>query len=263
MHALGTTKAARKLAVALLLVTGLIMVAFLVVFTLNRATSLHLKDLKTLVDIGGEANLPTWWNASLLFTVCVTALIAAFLPPTAAESRAGHRARRGAWLVVAAAGAYLSLDETAGLHERLAKPVRSSGIDLPTYAWLLPGVALAAVGCLVLVKAARRLPPRIARRLGVALGCYFAGAIGMEAVNGLFSDRWLDLPLLFAAGTTLEESLEMVACILAITALVDHLLDHVSFGPRPDRRPWVAGEPYVAPLAVDEAYARPVTAPRP
>lgn len=259
MDAMATTRVGKRLARALLLLTGLVMTVFVIVFTLNRATSLPLKDLKTFVDIGGEANLPTWWNASLLFTVFLAALVAAFLPATAAEGRSRHRARRGAWLVVAAAGAYLSLDETTALHERLARPVVSSGLDLPTYAWLLPGVVLAAVGCLLLFRASRRLPPPIARRLGLALACYLGGAVGMEFVNGLLSDRWLDLPLVFAAGTTLEETLEMVACVLAITAIVDHLIAALSLehAPLAERRPWTAADDAIAAgLATDHAPHR-------
>lgn len=260
MDALATTTVGKRLGRSLLLVTALVMVAFLTVFTLNRA-GLHLKDLKTFVDIGAEANLPTWWNASLLFTVFLAAVVAAFLPPGQGESGSRYRSRRGAWLVVAAAGAYLSLDETAMLHERLAAPVRSSGIDLPTYAWLLPGVVIAAVGCLVLFRASRRLPVWTARRLGLALACYLSGAVGMEAVNGLFSDRWLDLPLVFAAGTTVEESLEMVACVLAITAIVDHLVERLGLERRApaERPPWVADDvarrrAAAAAAAYDEGY---------
>ncbi len=228
MDFLATTKAGRSLGVALLGVTAAIMAAFVVVFGLNRTTSMHLGDLKTFVDIGGEANLPTWWNASLLFTVFVVAVAAAFLPWLSAESGPRDAGVRGAWLVIAAAGAYLSLDETAGLHERLATPVRSSGLDLPTYAWLVPGAVIAALGCLILFKAARRLPVPVVRRLAVALACYLTGAIGMEGVNGLFSTRGLDMELVFAAGTTLEETLEMVACVLAITAIVDHLVGRLT-----------------------------------
>lgn len=231
MDIVATTRVGKSLSVALLGVTAAVMSAFVIVFGLNRTTSMDLADLKTFVDIGGEANLPTWWNASLLFTMFLVAVVAAFVPALTRETSPRDAATRGAWLVVAAAGAYLSLDETAGLHERLATPVRSSGLHLPTYAWLVPGAVIAAVGCLILVRAARLLPAPVVRRLGVALACYLAGAIGMEAVNGLFSDRLLDWELVFAAGTTLEESLEMIACILAITAIVDHLVVRL-FGPR-------------------------------
>ena len=58
------------------------------------------------------------------------------------------------------------------------------------------------------------------RLLLVALTVHAAGAIGVEAVNRLLRElRWL----YYVTGTTVEEALEMAACILAIGAFVNHL----------------------------------------
>lgn len=223
MKAIACTRAGRALGLVLILTTALVIAAFVVVFALNRVGGADLAGVKTVVDIGGENNVPTWWNGALLFGVAAAAAIVAFAATPTRGERSTALTEQRAWLVIAAAAGYLTLDELAQLHERLNEPVRAAGLDLPTYAWLLPGVVIAAAGALVLARAARLLPPFTARRLGLALAVYLAGAIGMEAVNGLFSGRWLDLELIFAVGTTLEESLEMLACILALTAIVDHL----------------------------------------
>lgn len=220
MAAFATTRAGRAVGRLLTRITALVLAAFLLVFTLNKFGP-ELSGLKQVVDIGGENNLPTWWNGLLLLAVAVAAFRAS------AQRGPGGRPlplpQRRAWLVIAAAAGYLCLDEIVQLHERLNGPVRATGLDLPTYAWLVPGVVIALTGCVVLARAARRLPVFTRRRLGVALACYFLGAIVMEGVNGLFSGRWLDIELVFAAGTTVEEALEMSACILALTAIVDHL----------------------------------------
>ncbi|MGQ0624080.1 MAG: hypothetical protein ACT4PP_05405 [Sporichthyaceae bacterium] len=215
MGALASTAIGRRLCAALIIATAVVLSAFLTVYSLNRL-GVDLAGIKGAVDIGGENNIPTWWNGLLLLSVAVTAI--------AAARRAAEPAQRHAWWVIAAAGGYLTLDELAQLHERLNEPVRSTGISLPTYAWLLPGVVLAGAGAVILVRAGRHLPVFTARRLGLALGVFACGALGMEALNGLVSGRWLDLELLFAAGTTIEESLEMLACVLAVTAIVDHLV---------------------------------------
>lgn len=272
MDVLATTTPARRLGLALNLTTALVMTAFATVYALNRFTDLDLRKIKGAVDIGGENNIPTWWNGLLLLAVAVAAATAAFARTAASGGRPPRRAETWSWLVIAGAAAYLTLDELAQLHERLNEPVRSTGIDLPTYAWLLPGVVIAATGALVLIRAARTLPPRVARRLGIALACYLAGAIGMEAINGLFSGRWLDLELVFAAGTTLEETLEMAACILALTAIVDHLAARptdltgrhraprttatsATNGTSSDSRTALAGSPSVVATASPSAWA--------
>ncbi len=198
-----------RIGLALAAVTVAVIGVFVTVFALHYVVA--VPQLKQFVDIGGEANLPTWWNASMLFMVGIGALTARSLQP----DRAGRRA----WLVVALAAVLLSLDEIASLHERLATPVRAAGIDVPTYAWLVPGVVLALIGGAVLVVVGRALSRPTQHILGVALLLYGAGAVGLEAVNGWLREHNLDL--LFAAGTTVEETLEMTACILAVMGTVN------------------------------------------
>ncbi|MGF9661626.1 hypothetical protein AAIH25_07140 [Arthrobacter crystallopoietes] len=208
---LGRRPAARLVARFLLAVTAAVMTAFVAVFALHYAVP--LEEAKAFVDIGAESNLPTWWNASLLF---LTAVLAA-----AAAVAADPGRPRLAFGVVAAAAAYLSVDETAGLHERLARPMLAAGVETPTYPWLILGTAMGLLGAAVLCLAGRALPREIAPRLALALACYAGGALGVEAING--SLREGGPGILFSAGLMLEEGLEMTACIIAVAAMADHL----------------------------------------
>ncbi len=190
-------------------VTALVMLLFVAVFAANRVTP--LPTLKPLVDIGGEANVPTWWNASLLLTAGIAAIVARW-----DERRPDVRR---AWTLVAAAAIYFSVDEATGLHELLGRPLRTLDLDVPTYNWVLPGLVLALAGTVALVVVGRRLPTSVKGRLAVALGCYLLGAIGVEAFNG-----WVGGGPVFTVGMIVEESLEMGACILAVVAVVDHVV---------------------------------------
>jgi hypothetical protein len=114
----------------------------------------------------------------------------------------------------------LSIDEATALHERLAEPVSAAGIDVPTYAWVVPGAALAIAGSAVLLFAGRQLPSPTAGRLGIALAAYGTAAVGIEAINGWIRDSRGDSPL-FTIGTTIEEAVEMVACAYAVAVIVD------------------------------------------
>jgi hypothetical protein len=168
--------------------------------------------LKAVFDVGGEGNVAAWWNATLLLGVAALALLVMALT--------GRRDRRS-WLALAAAVAVLSLDETISLHERLGEPVgawaKAHAVALPTYAWVLPGAAIAALGIVLFVLWARTLPPGLRYGLLGALALYLTGALAAEAVNGWFKQQGASLRYLL--GTSIEETLEMGACLVAIAVL--------------------------------------------
>lgn len=163
------------------------------------------------LDVNSEANFPMWVNAVLLLGVAILAAAAALLD----EPRS-----RPAWWLIVGAGAYLSMDEAAGVHEQLAYLMEGPG-GVP-FLWLIPGVVLAAVGATTLVMVGRRLPRRPGLRLAGALGLYLGAAIGVEVVNAA---QWLSSGESqgYQLGTFLEEGLEMVACVLAIGIIAGHL----------------------------------------
>lgn len=182
----------------------------------------RITSLKAVFDVGGEGNVAAWWNATLLLGVAALALLAMAL--TGSRTRTS----RWSWLAVAVAVGFLSLDETVSVHERLGGPVgdwaRTNAVSLPTYAWVLPGAVLALVGVVLFVRWARSLPPDLRYGLIGALALYLTGALVIEAVNGWLKKQGASLGYLF--GTSLEETLEMGACVLAIAVLVRAL----SFG---------------------------------
>lgn len=118
--------------------------------------------------------------------------------------------------MVAAVTLFLSLDEATQLHERTADLVTHN--PLPTYTWVIAGIPLAMLLVLVLWAATRTLPSVLRRRLAIALGVYLVGALGFEALSGV---AWrAKRPNLAEGFGTLEEVLEMVACIYAVHVLV-------------------------------------------
>jgi hypothetical protein len=215
MKVLPATAPARSLAVVLSGVTIVLLAAFVAVYAIHRVQP--IPDAKPIVDIGGEHNLPSYWNAFLLLLVSVGALVA-----SRHDTRTNPTAR-WAWLVVATAGLYLTLDEAFELHERLADPVTSRGIDIGTYAWVLAGAILAFAGAAILVTTGRHLPASARNRLALALGIYGASAIGMEAVNGWSREH--DHDTLYTLGTLIEETGEMGACILAVATIADVIIE--------------------------------------
>lgn len=174
-----------------------------------------IPDIRRLVSVDVEANLPTWWNSTLLLAVAGLALTAALLSSGAA------RPGRLSWLGLTAATALLSADETVSLHERLGEVGRSwkrwAGGSLPTHAWILPGAVLAAVGTVCAVLWARGLPRALRRGLLGALAVYLGGALITEAFNGWAHEHSYSTVLML--GTIVEEGLEMGGCLVALAAL--------------------------------------------
>jgi hypothetical protein len=129
--------------------------------------------LKAVFDVGGEGNVAAWWNATLLLGVAALALLVMALT--------GPKGSRRSWLAVAVAVALLALDETISLHERLGQPVgawaQAHAVTLPTYAWVLPGALVAAIGLVLFVLWARSLPPGLRYGLLGALALYLTGAL--------------------------------------------------------------------------------------
>jgi len=210
--ALPTEPHARLLVSLLAGITALVWLSFFVAFSLHRVYPID--GIKRFVDIGAEANLPTWWNT------CLLALVAFQAADRGITSHLrSHVRTRNAWATIAAIAAGLSLDEATALHERLDAVERSLGTGIPTYGWLVAGSVVGLFAAAVLIASGRQLPVQLRRPLAGALFAYGAGAVGFEAIGG-----WLDTTDLpggfFTVAIVIEESLEMWACVYAIGVLL-------------------------------------------
>lgn len=192
--------------------TAVILFLWLAVFTIHHLTG-ALPWTRAFVNVNGEANLPAWWNAGLLLLVSLGAF--------GSRAVAGQSPARRGWLVVAVVALIMSLDEISSLHERLGGLMLSTGMMLPTFLWLVPGVAIAGGLAALLFRAGPGLPVATRRPLLLAMFCYGGGALGVEALNGVMRDP--DRRIFYLVGTTIEETVEMGACILAVAVIAAHL----------------------------------------
>lgn len=191
---------------ALLLLIGLILQILTVLLQTDRVPA------EGVLDPDGEANVWAWYSAlvisMLAFSFGVHALV-----------------RRGTdrWLphaVLAAVVLYLSVDEAAGLHERLGA-LGPSGLAYP---WLVVGIPLALAGGIGVLRVARGIDPTMRRRLLVAGFVYLSGAIGMEAVQEVFFDfsgpsHSMFVDVLLKVAIAVEEGLEVAGVLLALRAV--------------------------------------------
>jgi len=181
-----------------------------------------MAELAKRFDMDHEINLPTWFSSSLLL---VSALL---LGAIGSVKRSEREPFAWHWLVLAATFAYLSLDETANLHEMLIVPIRRRlGLGGVLYfAWVLPGaVAVAAFG-LAFVRFLRHLDPAARRGMLYAAVVYVGGALGMELIGGAMADSHGFESIRYITVMMAEEALEMLGLIIFITTLLRYIAQH-------------------------------------
>lgn len=205
-----TRRELRRWSTVLLTVTAVLATASVVLHLTARGTAWH--DVYSLFALSGEYNFAAYWNSALLAMVAVAACTSGLVSPS--------RRERWGWFVVAAVTAFMSVDEATQLHERSADLVTYN--PLPTFAWVVVGAPLALGLVVVLWLATRTLDTRVRRRLALALALYLLGALVMEALSGYFWRQ--QRPHRSEAFGTVEEVLEMVACIYALHVIVSEWL---------------------------------------
>jgi hypothetical protein len=177
------------------------------------------ESVTRLVWADGEGNIPAWFSASLLlFSASLLGVIAI----VRRQQRSGDA---GYWLVLALIFGFLSLDETAQLHELSIRPLRegfhASGFFY--YPWIVPaGICVAVLGLgysgFLAGLAART------RWLFLLAGTLFVGgALGVEAVSGMQASIHGEQNLTYHLIIALEELLEMAGLVVFIYALLDYM----------------------------------------
>jgi hypothetical protein len=175
------------------------------------------KAVMRLFDVNGEGNVPSWFSSALLMGCALLAGLLASL-----VRRAGGR-DAGWWAGLAAVLALLSLDEIAGLHERLGGPAGGVLGDAARgplrFAWVVPGVLLVLVVGVAFLGFVRRLPGDTRRLVVTAGAMYLVAAVGLEAAGGVVLDAQGDRGG-YLLVTAAEEGLEMSGSVLLLYALL-------------------------------------------
>lgn len=129
------------------------------------------------------------------------------------------------WLLLALGCAFLSMDESVGLHERLgnaaarALPVGALG----TFAWIIPGAAVVVAGGIGFRRFLWRQSTALRHRLLLAGSVYFGGALGCEAIGSALFLRFGRQSWPFQTEVVVEEGLEMLGAVLLVRTIVDVL----------------------------------------
>jgi hypothetical protein len=181
----------------------------------------YVLGLIPLFHVNYESNLPTWYSSSaLLLAAMLLALIGLY------KKRRDEPFHRS-WLGLAAVFLFLSIDESAQVHEKLSSPLRdllgtSGALHYP---WVIPY----GIGLLILL--AIYIPflkslPAGTRRLVILAGLIFvSGALGMELFGAAAAASGREDGFLICC--TIEEFLEMAGIVVFIHALTSYMDGHM------------------------------------
>lgn len=171
-----------------------------------------------ILRLDAENTLPVWYSSTQL-TVCALLLFLLALQAGAAGSK-----QRPGWLLLAFGFLYLSMDETASLHEILIDKLKAvfhtTGVF--TFGWVLVAIPAVILVVLLLSRFILRLP-RPTQPLFVASGAiYVLGSVGLEMFGApIFEAQGIDAPA-YVASVVAEETLEIVGITLFLTSLLMH-----------------------------------------
>lgn len=172
-----------------------------------------------LAWVDGEANIPAWYSASLLLLCSFLLAAIAFAEK---RQRGGHFLH---WLALSLIFAFLSLDETAQLHELSIAPLRDifGTTGFFYYGWIVPAALCVTLFVLAYLRFLASLPARTRRLFLLAGSIFVGGAIGVEAVSGKHASLQGEQNLTYHLIITVEELLEMAGVVLFIYALLDYI----------------------------------------
>lgn len=171
-----------------------------------------------LFDLNEEMNAPTWFS-SVLLLVC-----AAMLALITFTKRAiGDRWVRY-WFTLSLIFVFMSMDETATIHERTMRPLHSvlELSPLFTNAWVLIAWPLLIVFLLLYLRFLLNLPRRTALLFCLSGLIYVTGVTGVELISGVMKFHHGTDDLRFALVAFVEESLEMLGLLTFIYSLADY-----------------------------------------
>ena len=198
--------------------------------------ALHLITGWPVFDLDQEGNLSAWYSSAKLLGIALVAVAVYFRERDAGGASCRHT---WLWLLVAFIFVGLSADETASMHERMARMFMeetSVGLDVretllggdkakDSFAWvLLFSPLILAVALFFAVFFYKRFRnQKIAAVMAMAgIACFLAAA-GMEATilaRPSFKDWTASTTSAYRTGTAVEESGEIFGTTLIFMALV-------------------------------------------
>lgn len=168
-------------------------------------------------DASSEANIPTFFSSLLLF------IAAAILYVIYKKAPKGS-GKKTYWLVLMIIFAWLSVDETASIHEQFGKIGKTFNLNSGYlyYSWIIPYIFFAVIAFFFFSRFLFKLPYPT-RILFIVSGFVYTGAaICFELFEGNMAKKYGHNTLNYLLLCAAEEFLEMTGVIIFIYALLKY-----------------------------------------
>ncbi len=185
-----------------------------------------------------EYNIPTYFAAIMLWSAAIFAWAVAILKKRTQAHFQNH------WVALAAIMTFMSVDEVAGLHELMNRPMhrffRPTGyFSCP---WVVFGVPFVIIVGVFFIKFFLHLPKKYKIIFALAGTLFFTGALGFEMLGAGYTDVNGKNNLMYAVIVTFEEGFEMAGVILLNFGFCEYLIEkfnhkkplEISFQPQTD-----------------------------
>ena len=172
-------------------------------------------EIVRLLSLSHETNIPTWYSSAVLLCCSLLLTLIAALKTGSSGTFRGH------WILLAAGFLYISMDETAQIHENLNDLMDLHGIFY--FTWVVPAGILVLILAVIYVRFVLHLPARTRLRFLAAGAAYVGGALGVEFALGYWTDIHGEKNLTYAMIDLVEESLEILGMSMFLSALLEYI----------------------------------------
>jgi len=199
-------------------------VAILTVISIIIATGNYVfgynPEWTKMLNLDREMNFPTWYSAFMLG-------FSSFLLRAIAQGKALENNRFSPqWKFLSTIFLLMAIDEVLCIHEILIIPDLRKALNLPGIfysVWVIPGIIVVIIFLKKYWKFTQNLPKKSRFHFMLAAMLYIGGALGMEMVNGLYTELNGKQNIIYALMVNLEEVMEMMGIITFIYGLLFYL----------------------------------------
>lgn len=173
-------------------------------------------------DMFLEANVPTYYSSILLLLCCILLAIIAFF------KKLGSDQYHKQWTLLSVIFLYLSIDETAMIHEMAGEVfVKLTHGSIPYIHWIIPASVVVITFIIYYIKFLRSLPRWVYLWFIASGAVYIGAALILEMIDGFIWQIYGARTILHAFEVVTEESLEMVGSIMFAYTLMRYIAAYI------------------------------------
>lgn len=219
----------KALRILLLIIIGISLIDVVLQYSKFFLGHERLFGLANLLDVDSENSLPNWYSSITLFICAALLFVISLVKKQEGDRYSNH------WKWLSVIFLYISLDESAGIHELLIDPLRDSFhlSGFLYYPWVIVAGTLVVTIFFIYLKFLFALPVRTRFLFLLAGAIYIMGAAGFEMIGGEFISTHLSKVATgwegfeFHLFIGVEEFLEKVGVGLFIYALLEYISDYI------------------------------------